>query len=304
MSFLTYDEVAKSAVERLHNPPEGIQLPWWDKFNELVGGLLMHELTIVTAPTGAGKTTFLANLVCQAVQRQLSSYVISAEVGNESFMLQMWSAMEQKHLNTGERFSREFAESVRKKWDPIFKQSRILFSQHDDFTEPGVIADEIEEAHRRFNCKLAILDNLNFLTRQGGSSSEMAEQDENVRRWIRLAKRLPVHLFVIAHPKKTQSGRVENEYDIKGSSTLVQEASNVISVNRLSDETLKDNDEHDPTDRQMKFHKLRLRGWNTGKSIVFSYHEGRYKERVLGQRSAESTPQTRSSWRDRAFQST
>jgi hypothetical protein len=91
------------------------------------------------------------------------------------------------------------------------------------------------------------------------------------------AKDLPMHIILIVHPRKTDGGRVESEFDIKGSSTAVQECSNVALYNRPKNEDLESR-ARAFTDRELVFRKIRKRGMNVGRPVWFSYEGGRLQE--------------------------
>jgi hypothetical protein len=74
---------------------------------------------------------------------------------------------------------------------------------------------------------------------------------------------------MVMHPKKTVDSRIESEFDIKGSSTAVQEAHNVFLWNRPNKKDLETNFRH-PSDRELKIAKMRRRGKYVGKTILMT----------------------------------
>ncbi len=70
---------------------------------------------------------------------------------------------------------------------------------------------------------------------------------------------------------------MESEFDIKGSSTAVQEAHNVCLFNRPKAADVERNIAM-PTDREMVFKKIRKRGKHVGQKIKFRFNNGRYEE--------------------------
>jgi hypothetical protein len=93
-------------------------------------------------------------------------------------------------------------------------------------------------------------------------------------------KRIDMHVIMVMHPKKTDNGRVESEFDIKGSSTAVQEAHNVFLFNRPSLEDQKigfDRQNH----RELKIAKMRRRGKYVGRRLMFKNNNTAYIEQEL-----------------------
>jgi hypothetical protein len=78
---------------------------------------------------------------------------------------------------------------------------------------------------------------------------------------------------MIMHPKKTEHGRVESEFDIKGSSTAVQEAHNVFLFNRPGADLL-EQEIAKPFDREIKIAKMRRRGRAVGARVILKSVQG------------------------------
>lgn len=59
-----YSDYTNLIKERIYNQDKfkGIQIEFIPFFNKKVKGIRMQEVTIVSGPTGCGKTTFLAQL--------------------------------------------------------------------------------------------------------------------------------------------------------------------------------------------------------------------------------------------------
>ncbi len=277
--FEFIDDIEPRAKEELINPPKGITLSWWQEFNELFGGLRLHELTIQTASTGSGKTTFAANIICQGLLAGIGSYICSAEIGNVMFVLAMYSAFERKDYVLGDRFDKNIVNDLILRYQPILRSNRLVFSRNDDRINPKTLIEEIEKAQKDFGIKLVILDNLQFFTLIENFKNERQVMDETIRDFTRFVRKTPVHCFLIVHPRKGGGGHIVSEEDFKGSSTIYQEASNAIALNKLTNDFLKQNPTFSCSDRELIIFKNRRRGRNAGKSVYFGFEEGRYTEK-------------------------
>jgi twinkle protein len=71
----------------------------------------------------------------------------------------------------------------------------------------------------------------------------------------KIARRLNVIVFLIAHPRKTMTSYVSND-DISGSADITNKASVVMSYSRV----IHDKEEQDPTERKLEVIKNRLTG--------------------------------------------
>src|SRR5690606_528147 len=92
--YFSASALAVDALEYLVSPPSGVAFPWWPKFNALLGGLRMHEMTLLCAPTGAGKTQLLANIACQMWLQKVGTFVAPVETGDVDFLVRMFSVLE------------------------------------------------------------------------------------------------------------------------------------------------------------------------------------------------------------------
>ena len=105
--------------------------------------------------------------------------------------------------------------------------------------------------------------------------------DRVIHELIIFCKHVEVHVIMVMHPKKTETGRVESEFDVKGSSTSVQEAQNVLLFNKPSDDMVK-NGLATWRDREIKIAKMRRKGSAVGSKLLLTGVDGvLYKEGSL-----------------------
>lgn len=270
-------EVWLDAARDLILPPRGIPMPWWPTLTRLIGGLRPNELTLLCAPTGAGKTQLLANLSAQLLAAKVPHFVAPVETGDTDFMVRVVSCMERHDYNSGDSVSGDEVTRLTQKYIQIIKTHPLYISTYDNRVEIEEMLNLLKFMHQEHGVRVALLDNLNFFLKVVSSQMERAEMDNAMHEFVMLAKKIPMHIILVVHPKKTEKGRVESEFDIKGSSTAVQEAGNVLLFNRpLPDDV--ENGRRELTDRELVFRKIRKRGQNVGKSVWLTYQNGRLQE--------------------------
>jgi replicative DNA helicase len=279
MKYRRLSEVWVDAAQELAFPPRGLPLPWWPTFTRYIGGLRPHELTLVCAPTGAGKTQLLANLAAQVAIQNHAAFAAPVETGDIDFAARVISCIEGRDLNTGDPVSPETLKRITEKHADTVITRDLFIASYDNRVEIEEMVNVLKYMNQEYGVKVAILDNLNFFLKVVSSQMEKAEMDNAIHEFVILAKKLPMHVILIVHPKKTQDGRVESEFDIKGSSTAVQEASNVILFNRPTKQDVADG-KRDITERELVFRKIRKRGINVGRPIWFGFDQGKYREQV------------------------
>lgn len=277
LNYRPIGDVWVDTAKTLFDPPRGLKLPWWPKFTSLLGGLRPHELTLICAPTGAGKTQLLANIAVQLSFQRVPLFVAPVETGDTDFVTRMLSAAELYDLNTGEPQREGLLLTLGQKYRETIFGQKTFIATYDNRVAIEDMVNLLLYMHQTYGVQVAVLDNLNFFLKVVSAQMERAEMDSAVHELVMLVKKLPMHVMLVVHPKKTEGGRVESEFDIKGSSTAVQESANVLLFNRPS----KDHMESDRaliTDRELVFRKIRRRGVGVGVPVWLSFREGRYEE--------------------------
>lgn len=277
LNFNHASALLAGALHELAFPVPGIDLFWWQRFNDVTGGLRAGELTLVCAPTGAGKTQFLANVACQMWIQNVPTFIAPVETGDQDFLIRMCSVMDGVDWNTGQAHSQDKVMRLSEKYARRFEESPLYLASYDNR-----VSIEDMEAMLRFQVqangvKVALLDNLNFFLKIERASDQNLVIDEAVRMIGNVAKQTKLHIMLVCHPKKTDGGRVVSEFDLKGSSSLVQEAANVLLWNRPPSEAAALD-----TDREAVFKKMRRRGTAVNKAFWFAYKGGRFEEKNLG----------------------
>lgn len=272
----TDKEVFVETIEQLLIPSTAIKTPFFPQFGDYLGGMRLNELTLFCAPTGCGKTQWLASLVSYLVKQGVKVFVASIETGPHDFLKRIISQWEGVDLNAHENYSLEFVKKLHEKYTPFLNEN-IVFATYENRVSVDDIITRIAFSQQRYGIKIAVLDNLNFFLDVKNARDQLVEMDQAVHAFVIAAKHIPVHTLLVVHPKKTDGGRVESEFDIKGSSTAVQEASNVILMNRPKKDQV-DTGLYDWLDRELVFKKIRKRGININKPIMFRYSNGRYGE--------------------------
>ena len=81
LTFIDLKDLVKNRILK-HEEYCGIQLDWLTYFNKKVKGVRMQELSIVSGPTGCGKTTFLSQVSLDLCQKEIPVLWGSFEVRN------------------------------------------------------------------------------------------------------------------------------------------------------------------------------------------------------------------------------
>lgn len=292
-------ELMPALADYLCNPPPSIKLPSWDAFNQCVGGFRANEFSILCGSTGSGKTSLLANWSTELLKTKTKHFVMSVETGPMDYLARVASVFANEDLNTGDPIDpKTITRLAAQNMNELFSDY-IEFTPYDNRIPLQQLIDDLSWAVSQ-ECKIAFIDNLNFFMEITTDQNQIYEMDKVTHELIMFCKRNPIHIVLVMHPKKTFSTRVLSEFDIKGSSTAVQEANNIFLFNRPDPDAVSSG-EQVSTDRELLIAKLRRRGKYTGKTILIDgnkpkYEEAGYVNAVPRSTSTnfKKTPQTRS----------
>jgi hypothetical protein len=264
-------------------PSNGLLLSGWDFFNQATKGLRPNEFTILCGPSGIGKTTLLANLNLLFVAQGVPTFSAPVEIGHEDYVQKIASIV--SGMSVVE--TKAHWQSVREKFYPFFFSNPAhVLTCYDSRVSHLQLMCDLLHSYETKGTQIALIDNLNFMIDPGDGKNQNAVMDRVMHEWIVFVKKLPIHVIMVMHPRKTENGRVESEYDVKGSSTAIQEAQNVLLFNRLRhmDDAPTGLEQSDPKlCREIKIAKCRKNGRAVGSRIIFSLDAicERYTERRI-----------------------
>lgn len=180
------------------------------------------EVCVVTGTPNAGKSQFVRWMCCQlGALHDLRSAFISFEENREQM---------------NRAFQRYCKVELARGTDAIawVNQHIHIMLQSDD-EDMGV--DWIEErawiAVRRFGCHVIVVDpwgDIDEDRRNGESYTEWTNR--NLRRLVKLAKRLNIVVIIVAHPRKVQDESEITLYDISGSAHFRNKCDTGIVISR------------------------------------------------------------------------
>lgn len=269
-SYTDMVDVFRESLVELQQEDKSIQIGAWMKFNRLTGGLREREFSILCGPTGVGKTSLLSNLAVQLVSNFTPVFVASVETGSNDFMKKMISVVTGKDISSGRQLMEKEVQEVDEIVGKLFRNRNSVFSNYDSRVDHITLLCDLLHAHETKGVRVALIDNLNFLMDVKEAKNQLIDMDRAIHDFIIFVKHVPIHVIMVMHPRKTDNGRVESEFDVKGSSTAIQEAANVILWNRLENESDAPSGYEPRWCREIKFAKLRKRGRSVGARVIYA----------------------------------
>ncbi|CEP18480.1 hypothetical protein [Parasitella parasitica] len=205
----------------------GVQSKDLPSLNDITKGHRAGELTILTGPTGAGKTTIISQLSLDYCKSGVPTLWGSFEIMNKRLAKKMLYQFAEKDISLNPKEFDEIADR--------FEQLPLYFLK---FFSSTAIKDVLKACHHAvyaYDVRHIILDNLQFmLSQQGGGGMDKWEIQDNAIHEIRnFATQQDVHITLVVHPRKDSGSSDELDiHSIFGSAKVTQEADNVIIIQK------------------------------------------------------------------------
>lgn len=222
-SITTFQQLKDKIYHRITHKEEtcGVQ---WKRFVELNTLLLGHragEMTVLTGPTGSGKTTFMAeyslDLCSQGVKTLWGSFEVSI-VRLCEVMLQQFSGVPLPQDLTN--------------FNTLASQFSILplhFLTYHGQQKISTIIEMMTKAVKIWGIQHVIIDNLQFMLGTCEQQQDRwLEQDRAVTAFRRFATLNNCHVTLVVHPKKVPEGQPLGIGSVFGGAKVTQEADNVL----------------------------------------------------------------------------
>ncbi|KRZ67721.1 Twinkle protein, mitochondrial, partial [Trichinella papuae] len=201
----------------------------WNRFhilNSYLGGLRLGELTIVSGPTGCGKTTFISLYsldLCEQLEKQINTLWCSFEVSTARLV----------HVMMQQLNGRKIDETIpERELEIMYNKLSLLplyFTKFNGSFEFREVVEAIEHHVEIYDIRHVVVDNLQFLA---GAVDQMISdrftvQDRVFSEFRRIATERNVHLTLVVHPRKELDSGQLSLNSLYGGVKASQEADNV-----------------------------------------------------------------------------
>lgn len=221
----------------LDNVPRTLtRIPTLDK---ITNGLLDGEVSVWTGKRGEGKSTVLTQILLEAIDQDVSVCAYSGEIPAERFKYAVnlqaaGSAFAQERTDeatgrTVQYVPPEYVEQMEAWYNGKFWLYDNKVVERD---EGDTVIRLFELAYKRYNCRVFLVDNLMTVSSCRKESDYFQMQGDFTIQLGKLAKKLGVHIHLVAHPRK---GDVKDSDSVGGLSTITNAADNVFSMKRIPD---------------------------------------------------------------------
>ena len=224
--ILSFDELRDDVLNEILYPDQfaGVPMKSLPELTNLIKGFRRGELTVLTGPTGSGKTTFLGQLSLDLAQQDLNVLWGSFEIKNTRLLHKLLQQFAQEPLGP----HKEQLENIADR----FRELPLYFLKFHGGTDVEAVLDAMEYAVYVNDVEHIILDNLQFMiSRQNMKSSTFDKfdvQDVAIEKFRQFATAHNVHISLVVHPRKEQEDSRLSLSSIYGSAKATQEADTVL----------------------------------------------------------------------------
>lgn len=211
------------------------------ELDRVIGGLFFGQVILLTGKRGEGKSTFMSQLMVEALDQGYSTFAYSGELADYHFKrwLDFQAAGPDNIITSQDMFGDDIyriASPVLDKIDSWYRGRAYIYDNNTvDGDELESLTDTIEQVIRRYGVRIVCVDNLMTAMDAGISDNLYQAQSEFVRRLKRVAVKYDVAVILVAHPRKSKEGFTND--DVAGSGDITNRVDVVLSYSRNSKKT-------------------------------------------------------------------
>ena len=199
------------------------------KLDAILGGMRKGELTVVSAETGCGKTTFCMNLGVNLLRENKIIWINSFEMHLKTIIRKLASNILNKNFRT-----RDFEEQEKLEFQLWTIKNKIYLNSTNKGSSIQDLRKDFELAALAYQVDFIILDHLDYIYSANIKKNSLEMLDECIRELHNLALEFNVGIILVAHPRQIQGPvRALTINDLKGSSAIKQYADNIFLLTRL-----------------------------------------------------------------------
>lgn len=209
------------------------------EIDRVIGGMCMGQVVLVTGKRGEGKSTFVSQLVCNALDQNENVFAYSGELADYHF--KRWIDYQLAGADNIDEVRNEYGDPVYcipeetiKKINDWYK-GRAFIYDNDYFPENKdefeSLTETIEKVIKQYGTRLICIDNLmTAMDKVDEQNNLYLAQSNFVGDLKRIAMKYQVVIILVAHPRKS-NGDFSND-DVSGSSDITNKVDIVMVYQR------------------------------------------------------------------------
>ena len=244
--ILKFSDLRDQVIHEIINPDKyrGTPVTSLPGFTSLIKGFRRGEMTVLTGPTGSGKTTFLGQISLDLAEQGTNVLWGSFEIKNTRLMHKLLQQYMRDVLPMGlatrdnltETEKRQQLTSLMALADK-FESLPMHFLKFHGGSDVDHVLDAMEYAAYVYDVDHIILDNMQFMisrtasqAKKGGGSAydKFDMQDVAIEKFRKFATDYNVHVSLVVHPRKEDENVKLGISSFYGSAKATQEADTVL----------------------------------------------------------------------------
>lgn len=214
-----------------------------DEIDRIIGGLYFGQVILLTGKRGEGKSTFMSQLIVEALEQGYKTFAYSGELTDYHFKrwLDFQAAGPGNIITDTDKFGEEtylLTNEVVEKLNCWYRGRAYIYDNsavsEDDELESLLVT--IEKAVCRYGIRFVCVDNLMTALDVDLKDDLYRAQSRFLRELKLLACRYNIVVLLVAHPRKMRDNTFAND-DVAGSADITNRVDVVMSYSRSEDET-------------------------------------------------------------------
>jgi len=239
--ILKFSDLRDQVIHEITNPDKyrGVPVPSLPGFTSLIKGFRRGEMTVLTGPTGSGKTTFLGQTSLDLAEQGVNVLWGSFEIKNTRLMHKLLQQYMKDVLPIGLAEREGSMEEKKKMYEALtvladkFDTLPMYFMKFHGGSDIDDVLDAMEYAAYVHDVEHIILDNMQFMIsrdvkKMSSSFDKFDMQDIAIEKFRKFATDYNVHVTLVVHPRKEDEGAKLGISSFYGSAKATQEADTVL----------------------------------------------------------------------------
>lgn len=231
-AITTFSSLRQDVLSDLQNidKVQGVKWKRYPLLNKYLKGHRKGELTILTGPTGSGKTTFMSDYSLDLAIQGVNTLWGSFEIRNTRLATTLLRQFAGKPLLDTHR-AEDLAEFDH--WANLFEQLPIYFMTFHGEQPIKVVMEAIDHAQYVNDINHVIIDNVQFMmgiAEEPKHIDRFWKQDVIIAAFRSFATRKNCHVTLVIHPRKEKDTDDLTTSSIFGGAKATQEADNVLII--------------------------------------------------------------------------
>lgn len=196
------------SLEELLAPQKaGVMVECFPKLMNALGGLRESELSLVLAPSNAGKTTVCSIIGSAILEQNKLGMIYLEEDKRETFLRLLASRLQVNFLKFKENPESVVSkEKIEEAYKEIVDGGKLAILDHFGSLPVNDLMNKVKQLHLVEGCNFIILDHISMVVSGIESENERKDLDMAMTALASFCAAYPLHCIVVSHINRTNAG--------------------------------------------------------------------------------------------------